>query len=662
MKAIYWPLALGPALLRMAVAAPSGSSKDGASEPLGHIVVLKQELESKHVDRHLDWVNGMHKGLNSRDDADQGHGIEHTYRAHDIDFHGYSGKFSDEVLEKIKRHEHVDFVEEDGVHSLGERQAETPDDKPSDDGSNEQPSDDGNNKQPGKASTPTEIVGNQNQNEAVGLLTIGQGYNTFLDKGRIVDAVIWPKNKKRAETDGAAAPAGNESTQVETLFKWTPPTTDMDDLIDLDLEEYFEQPNLKEINDRVIAELKVLKEERKKQEQDKDNALATNEIETRAEKQNCPGTLRKEYKLTEDFSSYLKTLDIGGGATISGWGQSASVSGNYLNQAKFAQNTLTYVAFLDVEKQKTQPGGFQINQARYKAGQFARDFGDRWIHGFKTGGKMIARLTFTSKDGTKTSDLKAHADASLGFWGVKGELSLDVKKGMEEVSKRSSVEVSFFYEGALGIFMEKDEKAPGNIPSGSAEAVLGQVKQWADKFQSHACEHTFAYGPLLDEYATVPGFRDLDANIKAPNYDTALLYAHEILRLMVKIEEQKNFLLSGKTLAEDKKFPVTTDAIEMIDACKKWVENAELNPENVKAPANELIKLLNDGFIKKYKADVIKEQQKNTPQGMAECRDRKVAAIKECLAKAGSGKTLEDVLNCKDDGADAFYRCKKGLE
>lgn len=66
-------------------------------------------------------------------------------------------------------------MEEDGVHSLGERQAETPDDKPSDDGSNEQPSDDGNNKQPGKASTPTEIVGNQNQNEAVGLLTIGQG-------------------------------------------------------------------------------------------------------------------------------------------------------------------------------------------------------------------------------------------------------------------------------------------------------------------------------------------------------------------------------------------------------------------------------------------------------------------------------------------------------
>lgn len=33
-------------------------------------------------------------------------------------------------------------------------------------------------------------------------------------------------------------------------------------------------------------------------------------------------------------SSYLKALDVSGAATVSGWGQSASVSGSYLNQAE----------------------------------------------------------------------------------------------------------------------------------------------------------------------------------------------------------------------------------------------------------------------------------------------------------------------------------------
>lgn len=33
-------------------------------------------------------------------------------------------------------------------------------------------------------------------------------------------------------------------------------------------------------------------------------------------------------------STYLQTVGISGSAAISGWGQSSSVHGNYLNQAK----------------------------------------------------------------------------------------------------------------------------------------------------------------------------------------------------------------------------------------------------------------------------------------------------------------------------------------
>lgn len=86
------------------------------------------------------------------------------------------------------------------------------------------------------------------------------------------------------------------------------------------------------------------------------------------------------------------------------------------------------------------------------------------------------------------------AEASLKFWRVSGSLSADVQKSMEEADKHINVEVSIFYQGQLGEVMKKTEGSPDSIPSGSAAAVLGEVKSWADKFESHACTHDFAYG------------------------------------------------------------------------------------------------------------------------------------------------------------------------
>ncbi|EJP60890.1 serine protease [Beauveria bassiana ARSEF 2860] len=632
MKPMYWSLALGPTLLHFAGAAEPESSKNNAAGSLGHIVVLKADLKNEHIDKHIDWVNGLHKAVNGRDDSGKGQGIEHTYRAGAIGFHGYSGKFSDEVLKQIREHDNVDFVEENQEFSV------EPDRR--DEGQGDKPSDSPVKEQPEKVDTPPASVGNQNKNDAVGLLTRGQGYNTFLEKGKIVDAVIWTSNKKRDETDGEAAPAGNETTQAETVFDFIPPTTDIEDFNGVDATQYFEVPKTNEIKDRIAAKLKELKEQKKKEKEEKDRALATNELQTRAEDPNCPGTLRKEYKFTKDYDSYLKLLGISGGATISGWGQSASVSGNYLNQAKnspnsqlqFSGNSLTYVAFVDVERQLATPGGFELNKARYKPGRFSQDFGNRWIHGFKTGGKMIARVTFTSKDNTETSDLKAHAEASLSFWGVKGDLTADVKKSMEEVNKHTNVDVSLFYQGELGIFMGEKEGSPKDISSGSVEAVLGQVKSWAEKFESFACKHDYAYGfnsPLLDEYETVPGFSDLEGSPEIADYDTAHLYALEILAIMVKVEEQKKILSSAPHLDDEAKRTMSFAAIKMIKDCKKWAKLAEQDPDTAGEQASDLVKRLSAEFVKKYNDDVAKTLGRDSPENYARCRKVQQDRVKQ---------------------------------
>ncbi|KGQ04605.1 Subtilisin-like protease 11 [Beauveria bassiana D1-5] len=650
MKPVYWSLAFGPTLFHITGAAESESSNNGTAGSLGHIVVLKADLETRHIDEHIDWVNGLHKRVNGRDNSNQGQGIEHTYRAEAIGFHGYAGRFSDEVLKQITEHQHVDFVEENQEIAVEpERREEGQEAVKS--------SDDSGQERPEKVDSPPESVGNQNKKKAIGLLTRGQGYNTFLEKGKIVDAVIWPSNKKRATVNGTTVLAGNETTQTEAIFDFIPPTTEVEDFDDVDATQYFEISKPNEIKDRVAANLKEYKEQKKKEKEEKDRLLETNEIQTRAEDPKCPGILRKEYKFTEDYDSYLKLLGISGGATISGWGQSASVSGNYLNQAKFAKNSLTYVAFLDVERQMTTPGGFELNKARYKPGQFSQEFGNRWIHGFKTGGKMIARVTFTSKDNTKTSDLKAHAEASLGFWNVRGELTADVKKSMEEVNKHTNVDVSLFYQGELGIFMGEKEGSPTDIPSGSAEAVLGQVKAWADKFESYACKHDYAYGPLLDEYETVPGFSELEDDIEIPDYDTAHLYALEILAIMVKVEEQKKILSSAPHLDDKAKRTMSFTAIKMIKACKTWAKLAEQDLEKAEAQALDLVDRLSAQFVEKYKDDVAKTLGRNSPENVARCRKVQQDRVKECVH---SSKEANRVKECGDEGYQAYEQCKNG--
>lgn len=88
-------------------------------------------------------------------------------------------------------------------------------------------------------------------------------------------------------------------------FNFTPPNTEVEDFKGVNLEQYFEPPEETEIMDRVAAKLKELKEQRKKETEEKAKMTETNEIHTRADDGKCPGNLRKEYKFTEDYKYAL---------------------------------------------------------------------------------------------------------------------------------------------------------------------------------------------------------------------------------------------------------------------------------------------------------------------------------------------------------------------
>ncbi|PFH60798.1 hypothetical protein XA68_10312 [Ophiocordyceps unilateralis] len=420
------------------------------------------------------------------------------------------------------------------------------------------------------------------------LLTIGQGYNTFLNKGAKHDAVEIKSAKVKRNANRPHVRAV-EPGQV-TTFEFTPPSGN---LTGLNIASYLESPS-PDVFDQVLADLETTENPFDKLQKLKsvgDEGGSTSQ---------CNGDLRSETKLTTSFESYLKSLGISASATISGYGQSAAVSGNYLDQAKFSKSTLTYVAIMDVTKQLDVRDGFKFNTHLYHNGTFLRDFGDRWIRGFTAGGRMIARISITSKNKSSKNEIQAKAEAALSFWGMTGELSSSVKKSMEELNKDAEVDVSLFYQGDLRTIMSK-EGAEGSIPSNSAQDALTQAKRWADAFLKNACQHDYKYGALLDSYETIPNF---PTEQDVVDYSIPKFVSYMVLGRLVKVTEMSRLLANAHELSDDLKAEIAMAEIDMIEACKKWVTTIAKDQLQVKSTAKALIDKLQKEFMDKYKSYV----------------------------------------------------------
>ncbi|EFR02061.1 proteinase T [Nannizzia gypsea CBS 118893] len=98
--------------LSSAVYAAPFSKPDSSSDviPDSYIVVLKKDVSSDSFDSHIKWANNVHK----RNVAKRGlslEGMKHTWAMGE--FKAYSGAFSSETIDDIKKHEHVAHVEKD---------------------------------------------------------------------------------------------------------------------------------------------------------------------------------------------------------------------------------------------------------------------------------------------------------------------------------------------------------------------------------------------------------------------------------------------------------------------------------------------------------------------------------------------------------------------
>ncbi|EEH33115.2 aqualysin-1 [Paracoccidioides lutzii Pb01] len=110
-------------------AAPILSSVNAKEIPDSYIIVFKKHVTSASVAAHQSWVQDLHttamakrSNLSKRNQFpiknDMFSGLKHTYNISGL-FLGYSGNFDEEVIEQIRRHPDVDYIEKDAeVHTM----------------------------------------------------------------------------------------------------------------------------------------------------------------------------------------------------------------------------------------------------------------------------------------------------------------------------------------------------------------------------------------------------------------------------------------------------------------------------------------------------------------------------------------------------------------
>ncbi|EMC93724.1 hypothetical protein BAUCODRAFT_36171 [Baudoinia panamericana UAMH 10762] len=110
-------------------AAPIFSAENAKEIPDNYIVVFKKHVTEKHAANHHSWVQDVHLNVQNRkvelrkrsqtpmvDDIFGG--LKHTYNIAGS-LLGYSGHFDEDVIEQIRRHPDVEFIEKDQeVHTL----------------------------------------------------------------------------------------------------------------------------------------------------------------------------------------------------------------------------------------------------------------------------------------------------------------------------------------------------------------------------------------------------------------------------------------------------------------------------------------------------------------------------------------------------------------
>ncbi|PHH59451.1 hypothetical protein CDD81_3181 [Ophiocordyceps australis] len=136
----------------------------------------------------------------------------------------------------------------------------------------------------------------------------------------------------------------------------------------------------------------------------------------------------KSYKAIQitSYETLLDTLSVSGSVSISGWGQSGSVSASYLDKESFDKSFLTYLVRVNIVHQPNSRQAYVFNpDGLVQPHEAAKVYGDRFIKKFVNGGAFYARVSIFSQTTGKEKEIEAAAHAVFSFFSIGSKLKLE---------------------------------------------------------------------------------------------------------------------------------------------------------------------------------------------------------------------------------------------
>ncbi|KAF4587445.1 hypothetical protein GQ602_004138 [Ophiocordyceps camponoti-floridani] len=258
-----------------------------------------------------------------------------------------------------------------------------------------------------------------------------------------------------------------------------------------------------------------------------------------------PSTMR-EYEALEikEYKKLLDTLSVSGSVSIAGYGQQGDLMASYLNKESFEQASFTYLIRINVKHQPMGSSSYVFNPRPsivHNRTAATKSYGDAYIKKFITGGAFYARVSIISRSQAVETEVGLAAKAAFSGWGVTGEISAEMQRGMSTLAKHSSIEIS---KMSLG---QRKHRNP-NVPRTTGDAIpsiIARLKSEADEFYEDAVNHNSYLYALIDDYYTADGFEDY--GYEPNDYDEARRLSRDLLDRYLEFRSVEDLIMRTPT-------------------------------------------------------------------------------------------------------------------
>ncbi|KAB8234200.1 uncharacterized protein BDW43DRAFT_310556 [Aspergillus alliaceus] len=273
-----------------------------------------------------------------------------------------------------------------------------------------------------------------------------------------------------------------------------------------------------------------------------------------------------DYEEIRDYQSLVKSFELSAGAAVKLIDKGGEAGFKYLNKRTFEKSTWTFIVQVESEQQESPIPKSSFNER--ETNDPNEYYGDRYIAGFKYGGRFFARFSITLTNLSEQDELSADLSLAFSMYGANVEPSVGMRRAAERVEQSSEISVTVIEQGGGQLRSPHVDPEPG-------ESTFLKLKEMADKFYEEARTNPHGYirAARLDKYATLS---DFNGYFTPFDYDRASGLSWSLLHDFIPDNKYDGGVNKKKELEEAR--------VKETDKIKQKIEAIAKDPEEAETP------------------------------------------------------------------------------